>query len=1205
MKAFLTSEEIAERIVEEALSDKERRLTAEQIEAIYTHGQNILVSASAGSGKTFVMVERMIDMIRRGASIDRLFVSTFTVKAAGELKERLEKRLEEELRLAQTEEERLFFSDQIAQLPAAAIGTMDAFAQQLLMQHGYLLGISPIFRVLTDKAEQDSLKEEVYADLFADYMRGDQAETFRRLVKNFAGNRKDSQGFRAVVDKIYQFSQATASPEYWLQEHFLKGYQTWTRGDALPDAMINDVLACLTDTANRLRELTESVDYPQLTKAGKVTATYAKHLALIETLEKLAADDARHQEKVDLGKLASEVAKCLPAGNDVTVAKVKYPIFKALHSQLAGLKHLDTILHYQGEALPLLRLLQAFVLDFSRQYLALKIQENSLEFSDIAHLAIRLLEEHPELARAFQDKYLEVMVDEYQDNNHMQERLLELLSNGSNRFMVGDIKQSIYRFRQADPHIFNRQFKTFRDHPEQGKVIVLKENFRSQAEVLEATNGVFYHLMDEAVGDVVYDQTHILVAGSDRQKQANPKRKTQVWIFNTDEETAQEDSETSESETLSAGEIAIVAKEIIRLHQEEGVSFSDISLLVSSRTRNEALLAAFDAYGIPLAADGGESHYLKSLEVMLMLETLRTIANPLNDYALVALLRSPMFHFDEDDLVRLARQGDTQPLFEKLQLAQNGSGEYQELLTDSLNRKLTLFLDTLTTWRAFAKQHSLYDLIWKIYQDRFYYDYVSSLPRGEQRQANLYALALRADQFEQTGFKGLPRFIRMIDQMLASQNDLANVTLAPPKTAVSLMTIHKSKGLEFPYVFILNCDKTFSMDDIRSPIILNREYGIGIKYLADMKADFPTILPHLLVSMETLPYQINRRSLMLETLSEQMRLLYVAMTRAKKGLYLIGKGSKSRLTQKFGTEREGHRLPRHLRESMTSFQDWLLALEAAFPMKSLGFEMTYVEPSEVTAEQVGQIQTPSVIDADQLANNRQSDRIKEALDLLDSVEAVNAKYQAAIALPTLRTPSQLKRFYEPMMDMTGVDLMAKPLTLPSFALPTFTEKKEVSAADIGSATHEAMQRLVLSSAVSLFDIRMALSQVVADEAVKERVPIMNIVAFFEETELGQLIQTHADRVKREAPFAMLKKDPLSGEDFVVRGIIDGYILLDDRIVLFDYKTDRYQSVEAVRARYQEQMTLYAEALRKSYDLERVEGYLVLLTGELQVVATSH
>lgn len=1205
---FLTPEAITDLQQKEQLSDKAQKRTAQQIEAIYTNGQNVLVSASAGSGKTFVMVERILDKIKRGIGIDQLFISTFTVKAATELRERIEKRLVATIAKTADAQLKAYFNDQLQSLSQADIGTMDAFTQKLVGRYGYTLGISPHFRIMQDKTEQDYLKKEVFSKLFASYLEGTQGQLFKALVKNFSGNRKDATGFRQVVYQIHQFSQSTDDPEKWLKEHFLRAAKTYTSFQDIPDKDVEALLICMQDTADQLRDVTDLEGYGQVKKDGKPTAKYVKHLQQIESLYEWALHFESLYGKSGLSRLAQDLTALLPSGTDVTVAGEKHPVYRPLQHRLTGLRHMETIFAYQEESLPLLEVLQGFVLDFSRDYLSVKMTESAFEFSDIAHFAIHILQQNPDIRQAYQDHYHEVMVDEYQDNNHMQERLLELLSNGQNRFMVGDIKQSIYRFRQADPQIFNTTFKDYQNNPQHGKLILLKENFRSQSEVLDTTNAIFSHLMDEDLGEINYDDSHALVAGSDRQKALYPQNKTQLLLYNTDKNEESEETSADVGQ-LSPAEVKMVVKEIIRLHNEEGVTFDQITLLVSSRTRNDGILQTFNQYGIPLIVDGGQQNYLKSVEVMVMLDTLRSINNPLNDYALVALMRSPMFSFDEDQLARVALQNQETPyvesFYEKIENSLLKKGAHTSLMPQDLTEKLTDFVATLTSWRQFAKVNSLYDLIWKIFNDRFYFDFVATQPKAEQAQANLYALAFRAYQFEQSGYKGLSRFIGMIDKVLETKNDLANVELTSPKQAVNLMTIHKSKGLEFPYVFILNSDKRFSMTDLQAPVMLNRQNGIGIKYLADVKKELEeTSLASVKVMMETMPYQINKQALHLATLSEQMRLLYVAMTRAEKKLYLVGKISESTDLSFENDQRSGNHLALELRKRLTSFQDWLLAVETVFSKEDLYFDIKYCSDEELTSEAIGQLKTPAALQADDVSNNRQTPDIARALEILENVSRLNDTYQAAINLPTVRTPSQLKERYQPLMGTEEIEVISK--TYPQkrdFDLPDFTKKGKVLPHQIGSSLHELMQRIPISKDLSEADIEKTLDMVGADEAVKEKIDLGKVNSFFETTTLGKLMKQHPERLNREAPFAILRQDPESKEQYVVRGIIDGYLLFDDHIVLFDYKTDRYTHAQELQKRYQHQMDLYAEALQQVYGINQIDKYLVLMGGtKLEVVS---
>ena len=1210
-KSFLSPEEISQLQHFEATSNKEQKRTAEQIEAIYSSGQNILVSASAGSGKTFVMVQRIIDQILRGVSIQELFISTFTVKAAGELKERLEKELSKVLKESQDEELKQHLAQQLATIATADIGTMDSFTQKLLNKYGYLLGLAPNFRILQSASEQTMLQNEVFQQLFEQYYTGEQKEIFEKLVKNFTGKKKNISGFRQQVYAIYQFLQSTSNPQRWLQDFFLKGYEE-TDFSRERDKILQQVKGALFDLEDYFHF---HLDHEGREFAG---AKYQENVLL--ALDKLGSLQESSSEQ-DYFRVLKDVVLLSRAsgGRSLTITTRKEELKELADTfnqgrkeRIEHLRGLESSLYqfeflekYQDDSLPLLDLLRDFMSDFTRTYLERKKTENAFEFGDISHFAIQILEDFPQVRSFYQERYHEVMVDEYQDTNHTQERMLELLSNGHNRFMVGDIKQSIYRFRQADPQIFNDKFRLYQADPSQGKLIVLKENFRSHVEVLEATNDVFKRLMDEQVGEINYDETHYLVAGNLTKASPNPKNRAEFLLY--DSTVA---SEELSEESISAGEVSLVIKEIIRLHEEEAVAFKDITLLTASRTRNDIILAEFDKYNIPLVPDGGEDNYLQSVEVMVMLDTLRTINNPLNDYALTALLKSAMFDFGEDELARIALQKSQEKsqenLYEKLENALTNQGLHPDLILPDLKKKLVLFQKTLLSWRTFAKTHSLYDLIWKIYQDRFYYDYVGALPNGAQRQANLYALSLRANDYEKSSFKGLSRFISMIDKILENQHDLASVPYAAPQDAVHLMTVHKSKGLEFKYVFLLNMDKAFNRQDTSSSIILSRKNGIGIKYIADVEVEYPEeVKPRSIrLSMDTLPYQQNLEEIKLASLSEQMRLLYVAMTRAETKLYLVGKGSQEKLEKRSWGQVEEGRLSTSIRSQLTSFQDWIYAIQTVFSEDQLAFDLRFVRDEDLTADKIGQIHHSNPFDADDLTDNRQSEDIGRALDILESVDRLNNQYRSAIELPSVRTPSQIKKFYEPIMDTEGLDIMDERAAFrpqPSFDLPDFGKKAKVTGAQVGSAVHELMQRIPLDSSPSMAVLRSALAQVQADEAVKKQIQLPKIASFFE-TDLGRLLIENSDRVRREAPFAMLKRDDASGQEFVLRGILDGYLLFEDWIILFDYKTDKYKDSSKLIARYHSQLDLYSQALSRSYGISQIEKYLILLGGEkLQVV----
>ena len=1202
---FLSQEEIAALQVAEAQSNKKPKKTAEQIQAIYSSGQNILVSASAGSGKTFVMAERILDQLARGVEIRQLFISTFTVKAATELKERLEKKISQQIQVTKDVELKKHLGRQLADLPNAAIGTMDSFTQKFLAKHGYLLDLAPNFRILQNESEQLLLKNEVFRQVFESHYQGKEQVKFSHLVKNFAGKSKDARGLRKQVYMIYDFLQSTSNPQAWLEESFLKGFEKadfTVSKEKLADAIkeklwdlesffryhlendakefgkaaylesvqqILDEIGALTNesTFNQYQEVLERVVSISKDKGGRALTNASRNAELQELKE------AYNQERKDkFGKLNS------------------------LNDQITLLKFQED---YHQDSWDLAKTFQVFMRDFVDAYRQRKREENAFEFADISHYTIEILENFPQVRREYQERFHEVMVDEYQDTNHIQERMLELLSNGHNRFMVGDIKQSIYRFRQADPQIFNEKFHRFAQDDKEGQLILLKENFRSSSEVLDATNDVFKHLMDEEVGEISYDGMHQLVFGN-TDIQANPENKAEVLLYDKDDSDSDDEEELTSNKLT--GEMRMVLKEIIHLHNDKGVPFKDMALLTASRSRNDQVLLALSDYGIPVKTDGAQSNYLQSLEVQVMLDTLRVIHNPLQDFALVALMKSPMFSFDEDELARLALQKSEfkvqENFYEKLVNVQKKIGLQKDLIKAELQKKLNFFMETVQAWRLYSKTHSLYDLIWKIYSDRFYYDYVGALPNGQARQANLYALALRADQFEKSNYKGLSRFIRMIDQVLETQHDLANVAVAPPKDAVELMSIHKSKGLEFPYVFILNIDQQFNKQDSMSEVILSRRNGLGLKYVARVATDAKEeyVPSTIKLSIPSLTYTQNEEELQLASYSELMRLLYVAMTRAEKKLYLVGKGSREKLEAKeYPTNGKGL-LTRETRLDASNFQDWIWAIYQAFSKEDLHFTVRFEGEEDLTQEAIGELENKSQLQDQSQADNRQSETIKDALEMLKEVEVYNEIHRAAINLPSVQTPSQLKKFYEPVMDMEGVVVAGQSQLKESkvqFKLPDFSKTKKVTGAEIGSATHELMQRINLAKKPTLETLAEALEQVQVSSDVKSKINLGKILSFFD-TALGQEILENQDKLYREQPFSMLKRDEKSQENFVVRGILDGYLLYDDKIALFDYKTDRYEHASQLIERYRGQLALYAEALSRSYQIETVEKYLILL-----------
>ncbi len=1247
---FLTEAEIEKLKQQESESDDSIKKSKEQIEAIYTSGQNILVSASAGSGKTFVMTERILDQLSRGIDISQLFISTFTVKAANELKERLEKNISQKLQETIDLPLKQHLARQLADLPNASIGTMDSFTQKFLLEHGYLIEIAPNFRILENDRDQLLLKNEVFHNIFDKYYKNQQMKDFYKLVRNFAGNRKDESNFKNQVYKIYDFLQSTSNPQKWLKENFLKGFE---KADftSEEDKLIEQIKQALWDLESFFRYHLDN-DPKKKTKPAYLD-NIAKVLNEISSLNHESTPEDYKRvllSVIDISKQSRGQALRNYAKNSLADAYNEER--KTQFAKLEQLSNQATILgfqeHYHEETWVLAKTFQSFMSDFVEAYRQRKRQENAYEFADISHYTIEILEKFPQVRKDYQERFYEVMVDEYQDTNHIQERMIELLSNGRNRFMVGDIKQSIYRFRQADPQIFNDKFQLYSQNSQEGKLILLKENFRSSSEVLSATNAVFERLMDKEVGEISYDDMHKLVYANSTIS-PNPENKAELILYDeSDDEVQIEDSDTSEDQiadkaTNNPNKYRLLALKIKTLQgeiEEQIVNYEleintikgkladvtnsekeelnkrikylqseidilrdkPIAILVSTRTYNSQIIQTLSDFGIATASDSGEQIYLKSLEVQVMLETLRVLHNPLQDYSLVALMKSPMFNFDEDELARLSLQSKSENridnLYTKLLNAKSRSGFQNDLITEQLFDKLTGFLETLASWRSYAKTHSLYDLIWKIYNDRFYYDYVGAMPNGAVRQANLYSLAIRADQFEKNNFKGLSNFINLIDKILNLKKDLDEVPAYAPQNAVQLMTIHKSKGLEFPYVFIVGLEKNFNQSDTTDSITLNRNRGLGFNYIADIKTSYfeqAMMSNTIKLSIPSLTYSQNVEEAKVATYSEQMRLLYVAMTRAVKKLYLIG--SSDLTNDKEDPAIRNGLLSSEVRLESKNFLDWILGICRAFPDVKDSLDYHTIKLDELNRKTITLLDTLTNKKEDSQSHNRQSETIREALEMLKEADEFNIKHQAAINLPRVQTPSQLKNLNNQLKNSEEVSKLQMKKGLPSiFELPDFSSEHVITGAEIGSATHELMQRLDLSQEPTIDSLKESLDLVQIHQSVKDKINLQKILSFFE-TDLGKEILSNKDKLHREQPFSMLKVDERSNENFVVRGILDGYLLFEDHIILFDYKTDRYQDSTELIERYKGQLSLYEEGLTKAYGISKIDKYLILFGKE--------
>ncbi len=1198
-------------LLQQAEIGKEMPKTPEQIEAIYRTGTNILVSASAGSGKTFVMTERIINLILNGVSLKNLFISTFTNKAAAELKLRLDKKIRETRAHERSFEEIHLLTTALQDLSTADIGTMDSFTLKFLKENFYLKNLDPTFRLLVDSTEQEVIKRDIFDQLVEEHL-ADQGiisqERFIQVMNNFSSDRKIDD-FYSVLNKINTFADSLENPIDWLENDFLNGFSTYQSFTDLPDTFTNGLQESLQEI---YRALLENLSSGVITGPAKINNT-EEFLANFEYLydclgqkqfQKFAefyrqmkfqfVPNANNKDNRD------EVleAQKLSLKTLITTNKARLDQF------IEAIKHQDIIEKYHQPASALTHDLQVIALAFYQRYHDYKLKNACLEYADVTHLTIEILQENEVLRKVYQTQYFEVMVDEYQDTNHLQEAMLRLLSNGKNSFMVGDVKQSIYGFRLADPSLFMSKYEAYQQPDADGKLIRLKENFRSYPEVINFTNQIFEHLMDKKIGEMVYGPEEKLVVGNPKLAQETSPDLTAELLIYKDEKSVS--SETDDA--VSTDELVVTAQAIRQL-LSKGTQPKDIVILVRSKTNNAEIERVLQSFDIPVVLDEGKMNYLQAMEVLVMLDVLRAIDNPLFDVSFVALLKSPLFDFSENDLAIISLQASNDVNFyDKYQKARCQNGLKADLIDTTLSVKLQHFENTFSKWCQLAHQESLHSLIWEIYRDTHYYDYVGGMKNGQLRQANLAALADRAATYESSGYKGLFQFIKMIDNFMDSKNDLAAVNIALPSDAVRVMTIHKSKGLEFPYVFILNVNKKFNTKDLSSDLILSRKNGAGISFLADFKKEIDTEFPYAIVKMTTLPQMANALEKEYQALAEEMRMLYVAFTRAVKKIYMVGKVDASKLDEdnqfiayQTAAFNVNGILDDTLRQSSQGYLNWVLGVyQATTVKKASGLKVRVVEDDDlkdmVPVDQKNQLSFETLI-----AESKQYDdamatieEVKLAKQILDSADKLNDKYAAGINLPTIQTPSQIKKRYEHLISEQDV-VVSNHQKYSQFEF--LKTDKKVSPTELGSAVHELMQSLDFSN-VTRETLSQTIESLTVRDEVKQKIKVDQILSLFD-TDFGQMMVTHHKSMTREAPFSMLKTDQASGEQYVIRGIIDGFIKLADKIILFDYKTDHFTNLEAIpeiKARYQMQMSLYAESLTTAFKQEKIEQYLILLGG---------
>lgn len=1187
-------------------------ITDNQWQAIYDGGDNLLVSASAGSGKTTVLARRIVETLKRGVGIDELLVVTFTELAAKEMKERIETQIKKEINETVDRQLRQHLQEQILLLPQADISTIHAFCLKLIRQFFHLADIDPVFTLMSDEVQKELLKEHVWQTLKETLY---EEESFQQLAKVYASDKYDTPVDELIFD-LYTFSRASATPDQWLDE--LDTLYTFENLDDAPivqQTFYPYLKVLIEDALNHLNHAQQLLgDDPDLAKWHEIIQddkqqcqqvltrcqTVPNYDALRQSVQHLTFKSWAASKKIDSEPALKEIKDRAKQYRDMAKKVIEtiqeYVVFDN-EKQVAFAKHIRPLVKEMGRVTKL----------FARAYDAEKVKRKVLEFSDLEHVALNILapihdgqRQNSQAALYYQHKFHEVLVDEYQDVNRLQEAILSRLSNGKNMFMVGDVKQSIYGFRLADPSLFLEKYEAF-GKGEGGRRIILAENFRSKGAVLHGVNYIFQQIMDRTVGQMVYDDLAMLKEGI--PKAVEPTDAMELLLYETGETESghAQDSDTF-IENKTVGAMTIVAQKIKAIVQDNpDVSYRDIALLVSSRSHNLTIQDVFKQYDIPLVLSDSES-YFQRIEVMIMLSVLRLIDNPHQDIPLASVLRSPIVRLDENELAAIRvtdRKGDYYQALRAFMSAYEHGKVEKNAFHEQLYEKLSKFLNLLQKWRQTAHRETLITLIWEIYQDTQFLDYVLGLSAGKQRQANLYAFIDYAKSFEQAQFKGLFQFIQFIEKMTKKEKDLKEAPIETTDDTVSLMTIHQSKGLEFKHVFVLNLEVSFNHQDVNGHYMMSEEYGVGTDYfdVTDKWRYKTTIMQAMKL--------FKRQKL----LAEDMRKLYVALTRAKDKLYLVGScKTQQDYFEKLAVVQEcpDMLLPVSNRLNATSFLHWIsMALlrnhqsdnavlpkinyPLALSQHPVVYQITFYN-AQTLQQQAKQLVKNSKQPFGQWVLHMQTTEqsevsIQEHLDVLMH----RYDYQVETQTTSYQSVSELKRLVEDP-DMAGMEEFgAKRYVLDELPDPEFLGNGPVvDGAKMGTAVHLLMQQLPLHQPMRLQIIEDTLQQLIAkglvQHAVGQAIEKQQVMAFFA-SEFGQFLQQQHEQVYREVPFALIVKAKQLFEgmtddtqEILVHGMIDGYIDTPEGLVVYDFKTDKVKDGNQLVERYQKQLDVYAQAL---------------------------
>lgn len=1252
------------------------KFTPEQQRVIELHNSNILVSAAAGSGKTAVLVERIIRMICDGehpADIDRLLIVTFTNAAAAEMRERIAAGITARL---ETDPGNEHIQKQSALLHNAQITTIDSFSLFLIRNHFNEIGLDPDFRV-ADEGEIKLLQQEVLAQLLEDAYAGqfvpETPEQFHACVEYFCPGGRESVLEQHILN-LSRYAGSFPWPAEWLEERKndyaagdMEALVCSDYGQYLTERVNRTVEGCL-EKLREVKRLCELPDGPYM--YGELTE------AEIEQLERLTSCKDLEEQAA---KVPAVTFARLPSKKDDSVDPAKRELAKAIRNSVKDTlsdlseSYFKTPLELaveQGKACrEPLRMLLDLVLEFDRRLLAAKQERHLIDFSDMEHYALQILlkrekveetggtgTDHAEtkyrivpsdVAMEYRQYFQEILIDEYQDSNLVQEYLLSAISGEEegryNRFMVGDVKQSIYKFRLARPELFLEKYDTYQETGDLCRIDLAK-NFRSRIQVVDAVNGVFSRIMSREIGGIAYDDKAALYPGAVYPAQEDPAYDSELLLIRKPEKGEREESGIGEQHAEGAGvlvdydnvrqleALAIAA----RIKQLKGslqvmeksagelrpVRYSDMVILLRTTSGwDEEFKKILEQQGIPVYITS-KTGYFGALEVQELLQFLRVLDNPRQDIPLFGVMQSVFGGFTQEEIAQIRSGGEghsrkRMTLYEALkEVAQSGRTveEGEEISAGEsageeaeLSQKADTFLQRIGHYRDLTPFTSIRDLLQRILDDYDYLNYVTALPAGSKRRANVEMLLTKASAFEKTSYFGLFHFIRYMEQLEKYDVDYGEAdTLDENADVVRIMSIHKSKGLEFPVVFVSGLSKRFNMQDANQSLIVDMDLGVAVDYVDSVRR----------IKNKTLRRTVLSAKMKEDNLAEELRVLYVALTRAREKLILTAVLDKAdekwELAQMTGQERLTYL---DFCEA-GSYMDFLLPIlpQTGIAVKTLRTEDLAVEELREQLRMGDRREQLRLIACGETTLTGDPEENERKLMYLRERFAYQYPHPGLQKLYTKTTVSELKIAAMAEKDEAAFHTFEEKEVVPY--IPGFRrEQEKVSGAVRGNAFHRTMELLDftylftesglftgcpnnyeeyrrgldknrLQNRLEEFLQRETISLRLTEEYAKA-VSLPKILNFLEQ-ELAYRMWRAQEQglLYREQPFVLgidakrLDPDLPEGEKVLIQGIIDVFFIEDGEIVLLDYKTDVIDSLEALWNRYNVQIQYYEEALTK-------------------------